>query len=172
MHLKEPEAPASTESIVTSTSSDVTLSQSATPPLWHPISEVQCREFYNETYCRVGMKTFDGLSVRFAPRQFDHAFFHSTGKTEFCIPRAERVCWIGPLLADPRATLAYGYIKKKKRYTRERRVAIWPERRYVVIIIIERRDPQCAHFLTGFYVDGPKWKPTLDKLVASPHWTA
>lgn len=172
MHFKEPEAPASTDSIVTSTSSDVTLSEPATPLLWHPISEVQCREFYNETYCRVGVQTFDGLSVRFAPRQFDHAFFQSPGKTMFCIPRAERIRWIGALLADPRAMVVLGYIKKQKRYTRERRVAIWPERRYMVTVLIERRNPQRAHFLTGFYIDGPKWKPTLDKLVASPHWTA
>ena len=172
MHLKEPEAPASTDSIATSTSSDVTLSEPATPLLWHSISEKQCREFYNETYCRVGVQTFDGLSVRFSPRQFDHAFFQSPGKTEFCIPRAERVRWIGPLLADPQATLACGYIKKQKRYTEERRVSIWPERRYVVIIIIERREPHCAHFLTAFFIDGPKWERTLNKLVASPTWTA
>jgi hypothetical protein len=170
-NLKEPEAVASSDSIVTTASSHVTQPRDPIPALWHPISQVQCYDYYHDVYCRSGVRSFDGIHVHFSPRQFRHAFFQSPGKTVFSEARGERVLWIGALLSDADALHVQGYDRKRFIYTPWRRVSVWPDCRYVVIIIIPKpSDPQCAHFLTGFYVEGPKWKPTLEKIVASPRW--
>jgi len=99
-----------------------------------------------------------------------HAFYESPGKTVFSLPRAQRAQWIALLLADPAALLVCGYDKKRDTYSRTRRVALWPEERYLVVVQLDQRDPKLAHFITAFYVDGPGWKSTLEKLVRSPRW--
>lgn len=125
------------------------------------------RSIFDETYCKVPITTFDGISVKFYSNMFDHAFYESDNKKErdkslFSYNRAEKIMWIKETLEDPTAILKQGWIKKTKKYSNSRRVAI-VKNNYVVVIVLYgvRR----ARFITAYEA-----YDSIDKILKSPDW--
>lgn len=145
----------------------------AYPCLVHYNTENAYREYFEATYCNSPIITFDGVSVRFRKRDFDHAFFESVrGKDDtFSTKRAERIDWIKHCLQDPNSDRYVGWDKQKKRYDRTRRVAIVMGN-YVVVIRLQKCGTK-AHFVTAFVADTPS-RPgrlsTIQQIRRSPRW--
>jgi len=132
-------------------------------------SEQEYRDIFNEVYCKAPITTFDGISVKFYSNMFDHAFFESANnwkgdKSLFSYNRAEKIMWIKETLEDPTAILKQGYIKKTKKHTNSRRVAI-VKNNYVVIIRFIDRDKIRAKFVTAYEAYN-----SIDKILNSPDW--
>ncbi len=174
-HRPRPEASASTDSNVTISRIDLTqntLPPVASPPLRQDVTEARCREFFIENYCRQGVRTFDGIDVRFPTGTFKHAFFESPAKVQFSMSRATRVHWIAHLLADRNAILLQGFDKKAGIYSPQRRVAIWPTEAYLTIIQLDQTCAARAYFITAFHLCCGTADKTLTKLLSSPLWGA
>ncbi len=86
-------------------------------------------------------------------------------KDAFSEARAKRIDWIMAALQDPGASLYVGWDGKKKRYNRNRRVALVVEN-YVVIIRFDSK--RSAQFVTAYLADSSH---TLAKIKRSPRWT-
>ena len=135
----------------------------------------QYRAHFEAAYCRGPVETFDGISVRFRKSDFDHAFYESSRrdgqKDRFSRVRAERIDWIKTALQDPQSERYIGWDNRKKRYDRNRRVAIVMYN-YVVIILLT--GPKRAVFKTAFVDRGiraPGRPKTIDEIRSSPKWT-
>lgn len=138
------------------------------PPLLTLATEDEYRRHFETTYCGGTLPTFDGFSVRFRRRDFDHCFFESSrrdGKKDTFSPkRSERMDWIKATLADPTAKLKAGWDATKRRYDHTRRVAL-VQGNYVVVITFT--GAKSADFVTAYVMDTPA---SLQKLAAAPAW--
>ena len=118
------------------------------------------KKYYVEKYCKKGIQTFDGIEVKFYEDQFEHAFYESSNKLKrnkdvFSENRALRIDWIEYVLKNP---------KDKKRYNKDRRVAIISPEDYVVIIRINSNNT--AKFITAYYADN-----SANEIRKMPLWT-
>jgi len=124
---------------------------------------------FERVYCKKPSLTFDGIPVSFQKKDFSHAFYereNPTGpKKIFSKERAERMDWIGEALLDKSVELYYGWDNKKKRFDKDRRVAI-VNSNYVVIIEIYKSGK--ASFKTA-YVGSTS---TLTKIRKGKKWGA
>ena len=134
------------------------------------ISESDYKQLYLTYYCDPNkpIKTFDGITVKFFPDKFEHAFYESNDrqlgdKGKFSLIRAERILWIKDTLEDPSADLRVGWDKKFKTYDKSRRVAV-VKNNYVVVIWV--RNNSEAKFVTAYEADN-----SINKILASPKWT-
>ena len=130
-------------------------------------SEQEYRDIFDEVYCKAPITTFDGISVKFYSEMFDHAFFESANKRQgdkslFSYNRAEKIMWIKKTLEDSTAILKQGYIKKTKKYTNSRRVAI-VKNNYVVVILLY--GVKRARFITAYEAND-----SINKILNSPDW--
>lgn len=142
----------------------------ADPPFLNLALNVEkYREYFETTYCRGPLTTFDGIEVRFQRKDFDHCCFNSTrrnkDKDSFDIFRARRLGWIRETLQSSNAQLRVGWDKAKKRYDHKRRVAVIYED-YVVVIAIT--SPKKARFITAYKVEEYS---TIEKILSGPIWT-
>ena len=127
------------------------------------------KKYYVEKYCKKGMQTFDGIEVKFYEDQFEHAFYESSNKLKrnkdvFSVNRALRIDWIEYVLKNPKAELHLGWDRDKKRYNKDRRVAIISPENYVVIIRINSNNT--AKFITAYYADN-----SANEIRKMPLWT-
>ena len=132
-------------------------------PLLQGKSPAEYRSYFEATYCRGPITTFDGIEVRFRKRDFNHCFFESVLEKDdtFSHQRAERIQWIKAALQDPHAELYVGWDNKKKRLAKDRRVAIVVQNYVVVIRFIGARS---AAFVTAFVAE----ESTLRKIRKGP----
>ena len=126
------------------------------------------KKYYVEKYCKKGIQTFDGIEVKFYEDQFEHAFYESSNKLRqnkdvFSLNRALRIDWIEYVLKNPKAELHLGWDRDKKRYNKDRRVAIISPENYVVIIRINSNNT--AKFITAYYADN-----SANKIRKMPLW--
>ncbi len=127
------------------------------------------KKYYVEKYCKKELKTFDGIKVKFYEDQFEHAFYESSNKAKrnknvFSLNRAVRIDWIEYVLKNPNAELHIGWDRDKKRYNKDRRVAIISPEDYVVIIKLNSN--HTAKFITAYYADN-----SANKIRKMPPWT-
>lgn len=127
------------------------------------------KKYYIEKYCKKDLKTFDGIKVKFYEDQFEHAFYESSNKLKrnkdiFSRERALRMDWIEYVLKNPKAELHLGWDRDKKKYNKERRVAIISPEDYVVIIRIN--DDNTAKFITAYYANN-----SAIKIRTAPLWS-
>lgn len=139
------------------------------PPLRHFKTENEYRQYYEATYCRAIIHTFDGYRVYFPRATFDHAFFESVNrqardKSQFSWSRAERIDWIKAALFDPSAELYVGWLRDKKRHDANRRITLVYEN-YVVVLLLNR-NKETATFITAYVADGT----TIAKIRSGPRW--
>lgn len=136
-------------------------------------SERECRARFEKMYCRTPILTFDGISVRFRKRQFDHRFFESTThdgvKNRFSSERAKRIDWIRAVLESPDAELYQGWDNRKRRHDPNRRVAIVLGE-YVVMIALISADS--ANFVTAYVSEPPEpgRLSAVQKIRRGPKW--
>jgi hypothetical protein len=138
------------------------------PPLLVLPGEEDYRAYFVTQFCRTSVATFDGITVRFFPEMFDHAFYRDSSptagdKANFDLQRAQRMCWIKSILADHTMELYKRVMPNRK----VRRIALEPTTPYVVIIQIDSRDPSRARFVTAYVVDSLR---ALQKMRANPRW--
>jgi len=138
----------------------------AYPPLLKNRTTDQYRAFYESTYCRGPITTFDGIKVRFRKRDFNHCFFESVQKQDdtFSPKRSERVLWIKAALQDQNAELRVGWNNREKKPAPDRRVAIAGHDYVVVIRLTGEKE---AQFVTAFIAD----QDGLEKIRTNPRWT-
>jgi len=140
----------------------------AYPPLVYYETVREYCLHYEHIYCTICVKTFDGISVRFRKKYFNHCFYESTMRNQvkdaFSTERAERIDWIKAALEDPKAGLHVGWDKKKKRYDKSHRVAL-ANGNYVVVIRL--KPDKSAYFVTAYVADTMS---TLKKIKGSPKW--
>lgn len=136
------------------------------PPLLQGKTPDEYRSFFETTYCRGPIVTFDGIEVRFRKRDFNHCFFESvqTKDDTFSVMRAERLLWIKTALQDPDSDRYIGLDGKKKTYDNNRRVALVMGNYIVVIVLTGDRK---ADFVTAFVADTQR---TLDRITNGPKW--
>lgn len=136
-------------------------------PLLVGKTPVEYRSFFESIYCKGPILTFDGISVRFRRRDFNHCFFESiTLKDDtFSQIRAERLLWIKEALQDPQSERYVGWYAKKKQYDKNRRVAV-VKGNYIVVIGLTGN--QKADFITAYVADSQE---TLAKIKKGPLWT-
>ena len=79
--------------------------------------------------------------------------------------RALRIDWIEYVLKNPKVELHLGWDRDKKRYNKERRVAIISPENYVVIIRMNNNNT--AKFITAYYSDNS----SANKIRKMPLWT-
>jgi len=142
----------------------------ADPPLVNfGIDVEKYRAYFETTYCRGPLTTFDGIEVRFRKRDFDHCCFKSTRRNDlkdsFDILRARRLGWIREALQSPDAQLRVGWDKRRKRHDHRRRVAVVCED-YVVVIAITA--PKKARFITAYKTEDYR---AIEKILSGPVWT-
>lgn len=82
----------------------------------------------------------------------------------FSIERAKRIDWIEYVLKNPNAELHLGWDRDKKKYNKDRRVAIISPENYVVVIRIF--DDNKADFITAYYANN-----SANKIRNMPLWT-
>ena len=126
------------------------------------------KKYYIKKYCENDIITFDGIKVKFYENQFEHAFYESSNKVKknkdvFSIERALRIDWIEYVLQNPNAELHLGWDRDKKKYNKDRRVAIISPENYVVVIRIN--DNKTAKFITAYYADN-----SANKIRNMPLW--
>ena len=138
----------------------------ALPPLVPYSTQAEYRTHFEKFYCRGPITTFDGIQVRFRKKQFDHCFFESvdTKDDTFSPQRAERIDWIKAVLQDPSAELRVGWDNKKKKPSKNRRVAIVVNS-YVVIVRIYGNGTR-AEFVTAFAAG----QSTIRQIRSNPLW--
>lgn len=139
------------------------------PPFLNHGSNVEkYRAYFETTYCRDPITTFDGIEVRFQKADFNHCCYKSSRRNEikdsFDIIRARRLGWIKVALKTPDAQLRVGWDKSRKRHDHDRRVAFVYED-YVVVIAI--RGPKKARFITAYK---PEDYSTIEKILSGPVW--
>jgi hypothetical protein len=141
----------------------------AYPPLLMLADEAAYRARFEAIYCAGAVTTFDGITVRFQKRDFDHCFFESSQrnriKDTFSPLRAERLEWIAVALQDATADRFQGWDRDTKAYDKTRRVTLVCGN-YVVVIAIT--GAKAARFITAYVADTPS---TLTRLKTSPKWT-
>ncbi len=128
------------------------------------------KKYYTNKYCKNGLQTFDGIKVKFYEDQFEHAFYESSNKLKrnkdiFSVDRALRIDWIEYVLKNPNAELHLGWDRDKKKYNKDRRVAIISPEDYVVIIRINNNNTT-AKFITAYYADN-----SASEIRKMPLWT-
>ncbi len=101
-------------------------------------SEDELRDIWRKEYCEQIIVTFDNVLVKFYEDMFDHAFFESAERVEknksiLSLNRLEKIYWIKDTLQDRDAILKKGWDKSRKKYFKDRRVAV-VKGNYVVII--------------------------------------
>ena len=143
-----------------------------TIPLLKLADQVAYRAHYEQTLCRGGIVTHDGIRVFFRKQEFDHAFFESSGRRGendvFSLERAMRMDWIAPALADPHARRLQGWLKKEQRHDPTRRVTVFIDGFLVIIALRLGNDEQLrAQFVTCYPADAR----TQTKLANAPFWT-
>ena len=118
------------------------------------MTEDELRSLWVATYCDLStpIYTFDSILVRFYPEIFDHAFYESMDrkkrdKSVLSLNRCQKMLWIKDTLEDPAAILKQGWDRDKKKYVRNRRVAL-VKNNYVVII--QLINGQVARFITAY----------------------
>ena len=146
----------------------------AYPPLVSYKSEMEYREHYERVYCRYGIVTFDGITVRFRKSQFRHAFYESSRrdgkKDKFSNNRAARIDWIKAALEDSESERYQGWDRERGRYSNSRRVAIVMEN---YVVIIDLTSPTTGEFVTAFADRGiraPGRPRTIDQIRQAPIW--
>ena len=138
------------------------------PPLLHLPNEEAYRVHFEKLYLPPAViQTFDGVHVRFFPRNFHHAFYckskrDSDSKDMFSRQRAERMDWIADVLQDNSAEL---YRRVMDRGT-VRRIALRSAERYVVIVQVEKNEKR-ANFVTAYVVESGE---ALRKMRSNPRW--
>jgi hypothetical protein len=139
------------------------------PPLLNLADEAAYRARFEAIYCAGAVTTFDGITVRFQKRDFDHCFFESSQrnriKDSFSQLRAERLEWIAVALQDAAADRFQGWDRDTKTYDKTRRVTLVCGD-YVVVIGLT--GAKSARFITAYVADTPS---SLAKLKTSPKWT-
>lgn len=138
------------------------------PPLLSLPTVEDYRHYYENTYCRAKVLTFDGIRVQFFPEDFDHAFWRDSNrqvkdKAVFDWERAKRMDWIRAVLASPSGELYRRTMPDGK----VRRIALVPGERYAVIIQMHHRRPREARFITAYVVDSDS---ALQKMRSNPRW--
>lgn len=137
------------------------------PPLTFA-AEDEFRAYFEHTYCRGPISTFDGIAVRFRKENFNHCCFESSqrnkDKDTFSRPRAERLHWIALALQDQQADRFVGWDRKRKCRDRERRVTLVMDD---FVVVIQLTKPGQARFVTCFVADSAA---TLTKIRNSPKW--
>lgn len=138
-------------------------------------SIVEYRTHFEQVYCLWPIMTFDGISVRFRKRDFDHCFFESSrrdgSKDEFSPKRAQRIDWIKVALQDSNSERYVGWDNIKKRHDKRRRVTLVMGN-YVVVIAMT--SAKMADFITAYVADtsGTPGRPsTVEMIRRSPKWT-
>ena len=136
------------------------------PPLLQGKTPAEYRTFFEATYCRGPVRTFDEIEVRFRKKDFNHCFFESVNAKDdtFSSLRAERLLWIKTTLQDPDSEKYVGWDRDKKRYDKSRRVTLVKDN-YVVVIVLTGKKK--ANFITAYVADS---KETLRKIRSSPKW--
>ena len=144
------------------------------PPLVNYQTEVEYREHYESVYCRCGIVTFDGITVRFRKSQFQHAFYESSrrdGKKEtFSEFRAKRIDWIKAALQDPESERYQGWDRDSRCYTKKRRVTVVMGN---YIVILDLTSDKAGEFITAFVDRGirtPGRPRSIDQIRSSPKW--
>ena len=135
-------------------------------------TEAQYKFLFEAIYCNWKLEpiiTFDGITVKFFPDQFNHVFFESLDwkrkdKSIFSKKRAKRILWIRDALQDASADLRQGWIGKTRSYDPTTRVAI-VKKNYVVIIRISGTN--MAKFISAYKADN-----SIGKILLSPKWGA
>lgn len=140
------------------------------PPLKTFNSENECRQYFEEKYCKDPIITFDKVPVKFYSDKFDDAFFESANKKKrdksvFSIKRAERIDWIEYVLKNPDSELYYGWDRDKKAIRKDRRVAIISPENYVVIVTMLKDNS--GRFITAYLADSPNTAKAIRK---GPKW--
>lgn len=138
------------------------------PPLLSLPDEAAYRTYFEAQYCNTTVVTFDGVTVRFFPEMFDHAFYRDSSptakdKANFDLNRAQRMDWIKAVLEDSRLELYQRGMPNSK----VRRIALEPSTPYAVIIQIDSRNAHRARFITAYVVDSPS---ALTKMRSNPRW--
>ena len=136
------------------------------PPLVKYDSAVKYRQHFEDVYCRTPITTFDGISVRFRRKNFNHCFFESVKEKDdtFSQKRAEKINWIKAALEDTESERYLGWNAKKRKYDNKRRVTLVMGN-YIVVIAITGIAK--ADFVTAFVADS---EFTLRKIRNSPQW--
>lgn len=131
-------------------------------------AEKDFRAHFEARYCKSRVSTFDGITVQFFPAMFDHAFYRDSSPTAhdkaiFDLQRAQRIDWIGAVLADPGVELYRRVMANSK----VRRIALEPTTPYVVIIQMDSKSPLRARFITAYIVDSAD---ALANMRSNPRW--
>jgi len=136
------------------------------PPLLQGKTPAEYRTFFEATYCRGPIVTFDKIEVRFRKKDFNHCFFESVNAKDdtFSSLRAERLLWIKTTLQDPDSEKYIGWDRHKKKYDKSRRVTL-VKNNYVVVIVLTGEKK--ADFITAYVADSEE---TLRKIRSSPEW--
>ena len=143
------------------------------PALVQYESEEEYRTHFEAVYCRKPIPTFDGFSVRFRKRQFEHCFFESSGRDRvkdcFSKRRAERIDWIQAVLQDPEAELYQGWDRDNRCHDQRRRVAVVLGEYVVVIMMVDEKQ---ADFITAYLADPPRagHLSSIQKIRRGPKW--
>jgi len=145
------------------------------PPLINYRTETEYRLHFEQVYCKGPIETFDGILVRFRKNMFNHCFFESSNRDEnkdvFSRKRAERIDWIKTALLDRKSERYLGWDKKRKSYSKNRRVTIVMGN-YVVVIQLTGKYK--ANFVTAYMADtkGSNGNfSTIEKIRRGPKWT-
>ncbi|MBE7632998.1 hypothetical protein [Tenacibaculum finnmarkense] len=126
--------------------------------------EIKMRNQWKDVYCLCGIKTFDGIVVKFYEDMFDHCFYESRDrkhkdKSILSLNRLEKMLWIKDTLQDENAILKKGWDTQRKEYYKNRRVAV-VKGNYVVIVMFTALLK--AKFITAYE------KNDIDNILNSP----
>lgn len=138
-------------------------------PLLTLCGQAEYRAHYQRIYVEAGpVVTFDDITVSFFAEQFNHAFFRDTtptAKDKACFDRvrAQRMDWIRALLTDPWAEV----YRRQMPDGSTRRIALWVQKRYTVVVQLRQNRPRSARFITAHVVDSDA---ALAKIRGNPKW--
>lgn len=143
----------------------------ALPPLLIFNTEAEYQIYYERTYCRGGIVTFDNIRVYFRKERFSHSFYESSKrdgvKDSFSPERALRMGWIEATLCCPDAVLYAGWDKIKKKYNNSSRVCIV----YEDFVVIIRLSLTKSGMLKGEFVTCYQADNSIIKIKRSPKWS-
>lgn len=135
------------------------------------MSETELRALWASVYCDPSKPifTFNSIRVRFHVEMFDHAFYESYNRRErdksiLSLNRCQKMLWIKDTLEDPSACLKQGWDRDKKKYVKERRVALVKNNYIVIIQLVRNRE---ARFISAYEINEPE---NLNRILASPDW--
>ncbi|MDD4505845.1 MAG: hypothetical protein PHE60_05715 [Sulfurospirillaceae bacterium] len=140
------------------------------PPLKLLSSVSEYQLYYEETYTKKPLLSFDGIPIFFAKYRFSHAFYESSdrrgAKDIFSLQRAERMDWIKYTIESDQSLLLKGWDAVTRQYFSNRRVSILYEDFVVVIILTLNKEGQLkGSFLTCYQADN-----SIEKIKSSPIW--